>query len=265
VPELPDVEVFKQYLDATALHQKIESVDARSRRILTGIDASDLDSRLQGHTFEGTRRHGKYLFVELDDSNWLMLHFGMTGSLKYYTHSEDEPRYTQILFHFANGYHLAYVMPRKLGEVQVMGDPDDLIEEKGLGPDVLTDQFDFETFREILGGRRGMIKSRLMDQQIMAGVGNVYSDEILFQAGVHPRRKMGDLKEETLERIFGCLKEVLNVAIAHRAQPEQFPDNYLTRHRGTEHQCPCCGGPVERVKVAGRAGYFCPRCQGNGD
>mgnify|MGYP001187412159 FL=1 len=261
MPELPDVQVLKQYLDATSLHQQIETVEVHSQQMLEGLDAQQLRDRLQDRAFAGTRRHGKYLFVELDGGDWLVLHFGMTGDLKYYKNVDKEPEYDQILFRFANGYQLAYIMPRKLGEVRVVDQPETLIEEKELGPDVLADDFDFQTFRQILEGRRGMIKSRLMDQHIMAGIGNVYSDEILFQAGVYPRTHVKDLDTDTLGQVFDCMKEVLHVAIEHRAEPEEFPDDYLTQYRHSDHDCPKCGGPIERIEVAGRAGYFCPRCQ----
>jgi formamidopyrimidine-DNA glycosylase len=261
LPELPDVQVLKQYLDATSLHQRVEAVEVHSQQMLEGLDARQLKARLQDRTFEGTRPHGKYLFVELDDGDWLVLHFGMTGDLKYYRDAEKEPEYDQILFHFANGYHLAYIMPRKLGEVRLVSDPDELIDEKELGPDVLGDDFDFETFHGILEGRWGMIKSRLMDQKIMAGIGNVYSDEILFQAGVHPRTKVNDLDADALRSVFARMKEVLHVAIDHQAEPEQFPADYLIPHRHTDHECPKCGGSIERIEVAGRAGYYCPKCQ----
>jgi formamidopyrimidine-DNA glycosylase len=261
LPELPDVQVYKQYIDATSLHQEIEAVQVHSQQMLEGVDAQEIENRLGGRTFEGTRRYGKYLFVELDDGDWLMLHFGMTGDLKYYKKPDKEPEYDQILFNFTNGYHLAYIMPRKLGEVRILDDPKDLIEAKELGPDVLADDFDFERFREILSGRRGMIKSRLMDQQIMSGIGNVYSDEILFQAGIYPRTPVNELDADSLRRVFDCLKTVLHVAIEHQAEPEQFPDGYLTPYRHTDHPCPKCGGTIERIEVSGRAGYFCPACQ----
>jgi formamidopyrimidine-DNA glycosylase len=263
LPELPDVQVLKQYLDATSLHQRLQAVEVYSQQMLEGLDARQLRGRLQGRTFKGTRRHGKYLFIELDDGDWLVLHFGMTGDLQYYKDADKEPDYDQILFHFANGYQLAYIMPRKLGEVRVVDEPESLTEEKGLGPDVLADDFNFETFRQLLAHRRGMIKSALMDQKLMAGIGNVYSDEILCQAGIHPRTQVRELDADHLRRIFDCLKEVLQVAIDHGAEPEQFPDDYLTQYRQTDHKCPKCGGPIERIEVAGRAGYFCPRCQDN--
>jgi formamidopyrimidine-DNA glycosylase len=262
LPELPDVAVLKRYVDATSLHQQIEAVEVHSQQMLEGLDGGQLQDRLVGRSFASARRHGKYLFVELDRAGWLVLHFGMTGDLKYYKDAEKEPEYDQILFSFANGYHLAYVMPRKLGEVQLVNEPEDLIEAKELGPDVLADDFDWATFRQLLEGRRGMIKSRLMDQQLMAGIGNVYSDEILFQAGVYPRRPVKELDVDTLERIFEAMQKVLQVAIDRQAEPDRLPEDYLIPHRHSDDECPRCGGPIERIEVAGRAGYFCPRCQG---
>jgi formamidopyrimidine-DNA glycosylase len=264
MPELPDVETLRRYLDATALHQRIEDARVRSEQMLEDLDATELKRRLTDRTFERTRRHGKYLFVDLDDGGWLVLHFGMTGSLKYYK-GEKEIEYDQIVFDFANGYHLAYLMPRKLGEVRLVANPRDLIREKELGPDVLGDDLNFDAFRRLLEGRRGMIKSRLMDQHIMAGIGNVYSDEILFQAGIHPRTAVKDLDDDALRRVFDCMKEVLHVAIEHQARPEDFPPGYLTAYRGTDQECPNCGGRIERIKVAGRSAYFCPRCQNQTD
>lgn len=261
MPELPDVEVEKQYLNATALHKEIEHVEVRSQQMLEGIDAQELDEALCNHCFTETRRHGKYLLVRLDQDGWLVLHFGMTGSLKYFKVEEKTPEYAQILFQFANGYRLAYVMARKLGHVFLVDRPKQLIEQKELGPDVLADDFDFAHFRQILDEHRGMIKPRLMDQQVMAGIGNVYSDEILFQARVHPRAKLSDLDDDALKCIYDCMQEVLRAAIEHDADPGQFPDSYLIPHRGTDGKCPKCGGQIERVEVAGRTGYFCPECQ----
>ena len=115
MPELPDVAIFKRYLDATALHKKKTDVEIRDSQVLAGISAKKLSSRLTGQEFSATTRRGKYLFAHLDE-NVLVMHFGMTGHLHYYKDPNEEPDYSQVLFTFKNGYHLAYVMPRKLGE-----------------------------------------------------------------------------------------------------------------------------------------------------
>jgi len=261
MPELPDVEVFKQYLDATALHQEIKEVDVRSSQLLEGISAARLRQGLEGRRFTSTRRHGKNLFAALDGGKWLFLHFGMTGSLSYFKHREDDPEYDRLLISFANGYHLAYVSQCKLGELDLIESVDDFIEQEHLGPDALND-LDRETIKNLASGRRMMAKSFLMDQKTLAGIGNVYSDEILFQSGIHPRTKIDRLGEEAVQRVYEKMQEVLHTAIDCRAEPEQFPDDYIIPHRHPDGHCPLCGTPVERVKVSGRYAYYCPNRQG---
>ena len=187
MPEYPEVELLKQYCDSTCLHQEIGSVDLRTKMILEGGTIKDFEQDLAGHAFTSTRRHGKYLFLELEDGDWLVMHFGMTGDLEYFKDIEKEPDYVQLLIEFTNSYHLALIMPRKLGKVGRVPDAGDYIRSKGLGPDVMADDFDLERFLDILEGRRGMIKSALMNQEIMAGVGNVYSDENSFP-GARPSK-----------------------------------------------------------------------------
>lgn len=261
MPELPDVEVFKQYVDATALHQEITEVAVRSREILNDVSSRRLKGRLEGHRFESTRRHGKYLFVRVESGPWLVLHFGMTGFVSYFKDRDDEPPHARLLVSFSNGYHLAYDSQRKLGEILLIEDAQQFIQEKRLGPDALDPDFDFDAFRRTFGKGRAMIKSALMNQQRVAGIGNIYADEILFQAGIHPKKKLTQLGEEDYRKIFQAMKEVLQVAIERRANPEEFPDDYLIPHRQVGERCPNCPGTIEKVKISGRTAYFCPRCQ----
>lgn len=261
MPELPDVEVFKQYLDATSLHQRIEEAEVRTSKILEGSTAQAVSKRLRGRRFESSRRHGKNLFARMDDGNWLLFHFGMSGRLVYFKDMEKDPPYDRLLITFSNGRHLAYDSQRMLGEVGLVEDVDEYVKGKGLGPDVLDDRFDFARFQKAIGGRSARIKSALMDQQGLAGIGNVYSDEILFQAGIHPKTKAGELDEKTLKRLFNRMKTVLETTIRHRADPSEFPRTYITPHRKKDGKCPKCGAGLEREKVAGRTAYYCPRCQ----
>jgi len=261
MPELPDVEVFKGYLDATALHQEITDVAVRSRQVLGNVSSQKLTDHLEGRRFESTRRHGKYLFVHLDSGRWLVLHFGMTGFLKYFKAMDDEPAHARLLVNFANGYHLVYDSQRKLGEVDVTEDIQKFIEKKKLGPDALDPDLDFDAFSKAFFKSRAMVKSALMDQQLVAGIGNIYSDEILFQAGVHPRTKVARLGEEEKRTLFDAMKEVLQVAIEHRVNSEEFPSNYLLPHRRKGEECPRCHGEIDTIKISGRTAYYCPRCQ----
>jgi formamidopyrimidine-DNA glycosylase len=261
MPELPDVELFKRYFDATALHQTIETVEIRNDIILKDCSIQTLESALVGQTFAGTERHGKYLFVEVKDSNWLVLHFGMTGDLKYFKKPDKEPDYSQLLIGFSNDYHLAYILPRKLGRVRLTEAVGPFLERNRIGPDALKSDFTVADFQEIMAGTRSMVKSALMDQKKMAGIGNVYADEILFQASLHPKTKANDLDEEALEDLFKTMKDVLETAIEHRADPGQFPDSWLTPHRNEQATCPRCGTDIEQIKASGRSTYYCPTCQ----
>mgnify|MGYP001171161134 CR=1 FL=1 len=263
MPELPDVETMRRYLQATSLHQQIEEVDVRSEQLLAQTAVEELKERLIGHSFNSTRRHGKWLFVALDGDAeaFLVLHFGMTGGLKYFENMEEDPEYDRILFHFASGYHLAYIAMRKLGEVAIVDDVEAFVGNKDLGPDVLDPDFDLSAFKEVVDDRWVMAKALLMDQHELAGIGNVYADEILFQAQVHPRTRINRLSEETLEQLFGKMKSVLQEAIEHQAHPDRFPAWFLVPHRHGDGTCPRCGAGLERVKVSSRTSYFCPNCQ----
>lgn len=122
MPELPDVEMFKKYLDATALHKTIAQVDVKSEQILEGISVQILKNELLGKRFEMTHRHGKYLFLSFNEAKWLGFHFGMTGFLKYFKKMEKAPPHDRLLIGFSNGYYLAYDSQRKLGKVLVIPD-----------------------------------------------------------------------------------------------------------------------------------------------
>ena len=175
MPELPDVEIFKQYLDATSLHQEINRVEVHSTQVLEGISARKLRRRLEGHAFESSRRHGKYLFVRLNEGNWLVLHFGMTGFLRYYKNPEQSGDHTRLRIDFKNGFHLAFDCQRKLGLIDWVEDPKEFIRKKELGDDPLSEHFDLSRFTELLEGKRGSVKSALMNQSVIAGIGNIKS------------------------------------------------------------------------------------------
>ncbi len=259
VPELPDVETFKRYLDATGLHQEIKAVKVYNDRILRGISSRKLQSALKGKSFESTYRFGKHLFAQFDEKAWLELHFGMSGWLKYFKKMDKDPPHDRLLVSFTNGYHLAYDSQRMLGNVGLFEDPQELVDEKDLGPDAL--DIDLTAFRKALEGRRGSIKSALMNQEILAGIGNVYSDEILYQAGIHPRTKVDQLDSEDVKRLFHKMKRVLEMTVEKKANPEEFPKSYIIPVREDGADCPRCGGTVKSTKISGRTAYFCPKCQ----
>jgi formamidopyrimidine-DNA glycosylase len=262
MPELPDVEIFKQYLDATSLHRTITTVGVKDKDLLKGISSNKLKQRAEKKQFTSSHRHGKYLFARLGENGWLSLHFGMTGFLKYYKKPDNEPSHDRLYFTFSNGYHLAFVCRRKLGEIGFAQSPEAFTQKKKLGPDAMDPGLGLDSFQKILSRSRGSIKGALMNQEMVAGVGNIYADEILFQAGVHPKTKVNALNEEIVKGVYKVIREdVLPTAIDRRADPSRFPGRYLIPRRKKGARCPKCNSALQRIKMSQRTTYLCPNCQ----
>src|ERR687887_399408 len=259
MPELPDVEIFKRYLDATALKQKISRISVRNRTVLRHLSPQTFARNLDGRKFQSSRRHGKLLFGQLDKNGSVIFHFGMTGFLKHFTDKAEEPKHTRIRIEFSSGSFLGYVCPRMFGEVDHTRDVNQYIKKRGLGPDALA--VTREQFKDLLAGKKSSIKSALMDQKLLAGIGNVYSDEILFQARVHPQNRVDRLSEKTLEKIYRMMKSVLKKTISYQADPHRVPKNWLLPRRKKGANCPRCGKELHRVTIMQRSAYVCPRCQ----
>lgn len=254
MPELPDVEVLRRYVDRTSLHRRID--DLLVRRQLAEGSPQTVRRHLRGAQLEGTRRHGKHLFVRSSDGGWLRLHFGMTGTLAAYS-GEDDPGYTELRLDFADGSHLAYVCQRKLGSIGWVDDVDAFIESHRLGPDPLADSVGKREFTDLVGGRRGSIKSALMNQEVLAGLGNVYVDELLFQAGIHPASNPTSLGEDRLGHLHTTMRRVIDTAIQRGADVARVPNGWLLPHREPDATCPRCGGRIEKIRVGQRATYVC--------
>lgn len=261
MPELPDVETFRRYLDATGLHQTIEGVTVEDSRVVAGASPEELEAYLRDRQLTGSDRHGKHLFAALDRGGWLELHFGMTGYLAYFRDPEEAPAYSHVRIRFDNGYQLAFVDRRKLGHVAPVPDLEAYLRELNLGVDALAPGLDAEGFRSLAEGRRGQVKCWLMDQETLAGLGNVYSDEVLFHAGLYPKYPLERLSPADLDYLFRALREVLAQAIEARVDPERMPADFLVPRRGKGAVCPRCGTELETLKACGRTAYWCPHCQ----
>jgi formamidopyrimidine-DNA glycosylase len=259
MPELPDVEVFRSYFESTSLKQDVEQVDVLDQRILEDISAKNLHEALAGYRFISTTRHGKYMFAKTEGNTWLVLHFGMTGYLHYLTEEDDPPRHTRVLFTFDGENKLAFVDQRILGLVGLTEDPEAFARDRDLGPDAL--QIKIDEFKELLSGRRGTIKAALTNQAIIAGIGNIYADEILFQSKIHPKTQLSSLSDDDLETLYDQIQTVCQAAIDAEVDVDQMPDWFLLRHREAGERCPRCGAEIETVKVSSRTTYFCPKCQ----
>lgn len=257
MPELPEIALYKKYVDSTSLHQKITEVNFPETGLLQNPE-KEFKNALKGNTFEESKQLGKYLFLKIEENSWLVFHFGMTGKLEYFTNQEP-PKYSKMIISFDNDYRLAFVCRRKLGKVYLTNGIEDFTKEKSLGKDAL--EMKKEEFEKILQEKKGSIKGALTDQHVISGIGNVYADEILYQCEIHPKTKTEKLSEKERAAIYSKMRTVLKTAINNDGRRSELPDTYLTPHRKGGADCPKCTGKVEMIKVSGRNTYFCPQCQ----
>jgi formamidopyrimidine-DNA glycosylase len=259
MPELPDVENFRRYLNATSLHQRIISVDVRDAYVLKGVSARALARRLKERSFESSRRHGKHLFVRANGDLWLRLHFGMTGSLQYFKNDERAPKLARVLFVFSNAHRLAFEDQRKFGEVGLLNDVDEFLKKRELGPDAL--DISLPQFKEIFRKHRGAVKTILLNQKLIAGIGNIYADEILFHVRIHPATEVSGLKEKIVAKLFRTSRHILKKAIEAKADADLMPKSWLLPYRGKGGKCPCCRRELKSATIGGRTAWFCAHCQ----
>ncbi|MBS3803608.1 MAG: Fpg/Nei family DNA glycosylase [Oleiphilaceae bacterium] len=263
MPELPDVEVYKRYIDSTSLSKTITEVEVLDSRVLVDTSPEELARAAKGRAFQESDRRGKHLFVKLDGDHWLALHFRMTSYPRYCKKAsaddDRESRYDAVRFHLDNGYLLAFNSRRKLGRMQLIEDPEWFAQAHELGPDALSLAED--EFVEIIDRPRGRIKSTLMNQKLMSGIGNEYSDEILFQAQLHPDQPVASLDDATRRQVFKVMTSVIHAAIEAGVDPARMPDRFLIPRRHEGEPCPRCGTGLKKIKAAGRPAYICPECQ----
>lgn len=246
MPELPEVESYAQVFTRHAVGRTIARVRVLDDRVLA-IRKSTLTKALVGRRFTRVRRHGKHLFAQAGDV-WLRLHFGMSGDL-----TPGVERFARVVFEFDDGTCVAFDDMRLFGVVDLVRDPDEFIRERGLGPDPLA--IGLREFRARLAGKRGAIKAVLLSQEVIAGVGNLYADETLYRAGIHPRRTVDALSAAEVKAMFATLRRVLGDAIAGRRR------GFMVEEREEGARCPRCGGTIQRAVAAGRTTYFCARHQ----
>lgn len=251
MPELPDVEVYRKKIETKALNHTLIDFSIKVDNIMkTSLDDFTHNKLIS------TQRWGKNCFVEFDNYKWLVMHFGMTGDINYF--KDTEPGYSALLLFFDENVNLSYISKRKLGKIDVCESPESYAKSNDLGPDALS--ISKKTFLEYFKNKRGYIKSTLMDQTFISGIGNVYSDEILYHARIHPKTKVENLDEKKQETLYKTMYYVLKTAIDAGAEPSSFPDNFIIPQRKKGGKCPC-NGEITKIKVAGRSGYYCPSCQ----
>jgi formamidopyrimidine-DNA glycosylase len=259
MPELPDVEVFLTYFKKTSLNQTIESVEVRNEKVIKGVTKEYLMNFLTGENFISGFRYGKYLFGDLNSGKCLVFHFGMTGFLKYFKLGDWESTHDRLTLHFKNNFSLAFNDQRLFGRIQIADNPDSFIASQHLGPDAYT--IDLQTFSNIFSKLHGTIKTALMNQEKIAGLGNIYIDEILYQSKIHPLTPISEIDKSKIIQLFKNMHTVLTQAINAEADISKMPNLFLLPHRSSSDHCPICNQKIQRETVSGRSTYFCPSCQ----
>lgn len=257
MPELPEVAYQKKYADSTILHKKIIKVETGDKKIFQSPKTHFEDSLLDNE-FESSERLGKYLFLKLAKNGGLVLHFGMTGKLEFYQHDET-PKYAQLTLTFQDHSRVSFTCPRKFAKLYLAENLAQFQKEHQIGTDALALKED--EFFDILNGKKGSMKGLLMNQKLIAGIGNLYADEVLFQCKVHPKTKVNDLTKKKKSCIYKEIEKVLEVVKKARIEGEKLPKTYLTPVREKDAECPRKNGKIQQTKVIGRTTYFCPECQ----
>ncbi|HEY9746186.1 MAG TPA: DNA-formamidopyrimidine glycosylase [Oculatellaceae cyanobacterium] len=274
MPELPEVEVFRKFIERYALGRRIQAVEVNQHKILAGLTAQALEKKLVGGQIAKTQRRGKQLFVKIvqpKQSVWLLFHFGMTGYLSW---SKDEktavnaygdPKrplsHIRVQFHLDDGSELSFHEQRMFGKLTLIDNLDSYLANSKLGPDALAPTFDEKAFLTALQRLQWQIKPALMDQSVISGIGNVYADEILYQCGVHPERSIASLSASDLKCLYLQMKTVLQNTVDCNADRDCLPASYLLHYRKAKAKCPKDKAPIKSKTVGGRTTYFCPVCQ----
>ncbi len=254
MPELPDVEGFRRTFERHTRGKRLAGVWS-DRDELRNTNPTHLDRVLRGREFAAPRRHGKWLVCRTDGPV-LALHFGMTGDLVWTTERKGH-RHDRMILQFADGnLHLRDM--RKLGGVWLLEDERMLERATGpLGPDAW--RVKREPFLERFAGRRGGAKATLMDQSVIAGLGNLTVDATLWRARVHPRRRVTALSPHQRGAVFDAMKSVLRDCLPRARVPARGDMLTPLRHEGA--RCPRCRRELRHETVAGRTTWFCPHCQ----
>ncbi|MHC4562327.1 MAG: Fpg/Nei family DNA glycosylase [Planctomycetota bacterium] len=259
MPELPEVAGYKRILDATSLHQTIQSVSIPDGRIVKGVSPQTVRRRVKGSQLEQTHRHGKFLFAKLSRGGWLMLHFGMTGRPEFVLPGAPMPRHAKLLLTMENG-RLVFRCPRLLGKVSFTETVEEVVQASRMGPDALADDLTAEAFISLLDGRRGTIKPLLLNQSLVAGIGNIWADEILYQVGLHPATPVDRLDQRQRRRVYQTMRRILTTAVRANGD-DNLPRRYLVRHRRRDGVCPSCRNDLTSATIGGRTAWFCAHCQ----
>jgi formamidopyrimidine-DNA glycosylase len=272
MPELPEVETIRRQLAPKVAGCRITAAEIALPRLIKYPDVPRFKREIAGKCIEGLERRGKYLLFRLTGDMTLIVHLRMTGRLFYRSAEVVRDAHTHIVFSLENGFEIRYADLRTLGTIYLVANTE-LANIKGLhemGPEPLSESFSISYFQLLLN-RKTKIKGLLLDQRLIGGLGNIYVDESLALAGIHPERTANSLSQTETLRLYHAINTVIQEGIEHGGT--SFRDYVDEEGKAGSHQhhlrvygrkqepCDTCGTAIERREVAGRGSYFCPKCQ----
>ncbi len=269
MPELPEVETVRRSLEPHLAGRVVADAVVRERRLRYPI-ASGFEERLRQRQIESLGRLGKYLLFGLDDGRTLLVHLGMSGSLHLRRHNAAPQRHDHVIIDVGNGQTLVFNDPRRFGLMKI-GALGEFKELSRMGPDPLALDWSIDDWRQKLRRRRVPIKSLLMDQTFVAGIGNIYANEMLFVAGIRPRRLATRIRRREIARLGPAVATVLRRAIDlggssisdfrdGRGKLGYFQIHHVVYDRAGE-PCRRCPSAIKKIELSGRSTFYCPTCQ----
>ncbi|HKA31616.1 MAG TPA: bifunctional DNA-formamidopyrimidine glycosylase/DNA-(apurinic or apyrimidinic site) lyase [Candidatus Binatia bacterium] len=272
MPELPEVETICRGLRSRVVGRRIVDVEVLEPRLRTRIGA-DFASTLNGRVITAVRRRAKYILIDLDDDSIWLTHLGMSGKLIWVAKGRRREKHDHIIVKLDRGNELRYHDPRRFGLslVTTRGGIDALPQLKTLGPEPLDGEFNTEYLYGTTRGSRRRIRDLLIDQTAVAGLGNIYANEILFHAGVRPTARAWKLRRSEVERVAQLTPKILREAIRwcgtsfsdYRDAEDRYGNfqKHLRVYDREREKCRVCGAVIKRVAVGNRSAFYCPRCQ----
>lgn len=272
MPELPEVETICRGLEGSIIGARIEKVRLLAPVLVRNGDPGRFRRKVQGKRIEAVARRGKYLIVRFDSGDHLVIHLKMSGSLLLVDGKKRREKTTRAIFSLDDGRKLLFNDTRKFGELYAVSHPSDVSGIARLGPEPLSAQFTLGCFRKMLERRTSKIKPLLMDQTFIAGIGNIYANESLHLAQIHPERKASSFTPAEVAGLYRMLRKVLRRAIRLQGtsfdsfyrdasgRPGRFAEELAVYGRDGE-ECARCGSEINRSEVGGRGTFYCPECQ----
>ena len=269
MPELPEVETYVRELRPQLVGKRVVAGQVHWPRSIATPDPTLFLELIRGRRFDTFARRGKYMLLGLDSAETLIIHLRMTGEVRVRPALVEPDKHTHLLLTLDSGERMHYRDPRKFGRIWLVDNPERVLHK--LGPEPLADGFAPDDLGKGLAGRTASVKALLLNQSILAGVGNIYADEALFLAGIDPRRRGGDLSRGEVAALHGAVRAVLQAGIDGRgsslqnyAPPSGEKGSFQEEHRvfrRTDQPCYTCGTAINRIVLAQRSTHFCPTCQ----